>query len=78
VGDSDTAGVLDRIYRDEIGHVAYGLKWLPPLEKSRPEATGEGVLPAIEVPPLAQRAKGLKLNVEGGARPGSTRRSSPS
>ena len=27
VGDGDTAGLLDRIYRDEIGHVAYGLKW---------------------------------------------------
>ena len=27
VGDGDTARLLDRIYRDEIGHVAYGLKW---------------------------------------------------
>jgi uncharacterized ferritin-like protein (DUF455 family) len=27
VGDGDTAGLLDRICRDEIGHVAYGLKW---------------------------------------------------
>jgi len=26
-GDTETAGVLDRIYRDEIAHVGYGLKW---------------------------------------------------
>ena len=27
VGDAETAKLLDQIYRDEIGHVAYGLKW---------------------------------------------------
>ena len=27
VGDDDTAKLLEKIYRDEIGHVAYGLKW---------------------------------------------------
>lgn len=27
VGDSDSAAVLDRIYRDEIGHVAAGMRW---------------------------------------------------
>ena len=27
LGDDATAALLDRIYRDEIGHVAYGLKW---------------------------------------------------
>ncbi|MCH7227849.1 DUF455 family protein [Haloferula sp. A504] len=26
-GDPDTAAILDRIYRDEIGHVHYGLEW---------------------------------------------------
>src|SRR5262245_34699840 len=26
-GDGATAGLLGRVYRDEIGHVAYGLKW---------------------------------------------------
>lgn len=26
IGDGETAKLLDRIYRDEIGHVAYGLK----------------------------------------------------
>ena len=27
VGDADTAEILCRIYRDEIGHVAVGLRW---------------------------------------------------
>ena len=27
VGDADTAEILRRIYRDEIGHVATGLRW---------------------------------------------------
>jgi uncharacterized ferritin-like protein (DUF455 family) len=27
VGDADSAKLLQKIYRDEIGHVAYGLKW---------------------------------------------------
>src|SRR5262245_55271802 len=27
VGDTDSAKLLEKIYRDEIGHVAYGLKW---------------------------------------------------
>ena len=27
VGDDTTAKLLDKIYHDEIGHVAYGLKW---------------------------------------------------
>jgi uncharacterized ferritin-like protein (DUF455 family) len=26
-GDATTARILDRIYRDEIGHVGYGLEW---------------------------------------------------
>lgn len=30
-GDADSAAVLDRIYRDEIGHVAVGAKWFERL-----------------------------------------------
>jgi uncharacterized ferritin-like protein (DUF455 family) len=26
-GDAETAALLDRIYRDEIGHVAAGMRW---------------------------------------------------
>ena len=28
VGDKDTSDLLARIYKDEIAHVGYGLKWL--------------------------------------------------
>ena len=27
IGDNETSNLLEKIYRDEIGHVAYGLKW---------------------------------------------------
>jgi uncharacterized ferritin-like protein (DUF455 family) len=26
-GDAESAAILDRIYRDEIGHVAVGMRW---------------------------------------------------
>ena len=31
VGDHESAGILDRIYRDEIGHVAVGARWFGEL-----------------------------------------------
>ena len=41
-GDRDSAAILDRIYRDEIGHVAVGARWFEWLCHERrldPEAT---------------------------------------
>ena len=41
VGDPDSAAILDRIYRDEIGHVAVGVRWFKRLCGARgldPEA----------------------------------------
>jgi uncharacterized ferritin-like protein (DUF455 family) len=41
IGDVQTAAVLQRIYRDEIGHVAVGLRWFEHLCQTRgldPEA----------------------------------------
>jgi uncharacterized ferritin-like protein (DUF455 family) len=41
IGDLQTAAILERIYRDEIGHVAIGLRWFEHLCRTRdlePEA----------------------------------------
>jgi len=64
VGDGETAGLLDRIYRDEIGHVAYGLKWFRRW-KNPDQSDWEAFCRQLKFPLSAQRAKGLTLNVEG-------------
>src|SRR5882724_5461757 len=64
VGDADTAGLLERIYRDEIGHVAYGLKWFRRW-KNPGESDWDAFCRQLKFPLSPQRAKGLTLNVEG-------------
>jgi uncharacterized ferritin-like protein (DUF455 family) len=64
VGDGDTAGLLDRIYHDEIGHVAYGLKWFRRW-KNPDQSDWEAFCRQLKFPLSPQRAKGLTLNVEG-------------
>jgi uncharacterized ferritin-like protein (DUF455 family) len=64
VGDGDTAGMLDRIYRDEIGHVAYGLKWFRRW-KNPDQSDWEAFCRQLKFPLSPQRAKGVTLNVEG-------------
>lgn len=64
VGDGDTAGLLDRIYHDEIGHVAYGLKWFRRW-KNPGQSDWEAFCRQLKFPLSPQRAKGLTLNVEG-------------
>jgi uncharacterized ferritin-like protein (DUF455 family) len=64
VGDADTARLLDRIYRDEIGHVAYGLKWF--RRWKHPGASDwEAFCRQLKFPLSPQRAKGLHFNAEG-------------
>jgi len=63
IGDAATAQLLERIHRDEIGHVAYGLKWFrrwKPLE----ESDWEAFCRRLRFPLSPQRAKGPILNVE--------------
>ncbi len=64
VGDVDTARLLDRIYRDEIGHVAHGLKWFRHWKNPR-ESDWEALCRQLKFPLSPQRAKGITLNVEG-------------
>ena len=64
VGDADTAQLLDRIYRDEIGHVAYGLKWFRRW-KAAGQSDWDAFCQQLKFPLSPQRAKGLSLNVEG-------------
>src|ERR1043166_5830502 len=64
VGDADTAQLLERIYRDEIGHVAYGLKWFRRW-KNPSESDWEAFCHQLKFPLSPTRAKGTVLNVEG-------------
>ncbi len=41
VGDCDSAAILDRIYEDEIGHVAVGRRWFDHLCEARRLAPAE-------------------------------------
>jgi uncharacterized ferritin-like protein (DUF455 family) len=64
VGDDATAKLLEKIYRDEIGHVAYGLKWFRRW-KNPNESDWEAFCRQLKFPLSPQRAKGITLNVEG-------------
>lgn len=64
VGDKATADLLQRIYRDEIGHVAYGLKWFRRW-KNPDESDWEAFCRQLRFPLSPSRAKGGSLNVEG-------------
>lgn len=63
-GDSVTAKLLDRIYRDEIGHVAYGLKWFRRW-KNPADDDWQAFRKQLKFPLSPQRAKGSIWNVEG-------------
>jgi uncharacterized ferritin-like protein (DUF455 family) len=63
-GDGLTAGLLERIYRDEIGHVAYGLKWFRRW-KDPGQSDWDAFCRQLKFPLSPQRAKGFSLNVEG-------------
>lgn len=64
VGDDSTAQLLQQIYRDEIAHVAYGLKWFRRW-KNPNESDWEAFCRQLKFPLSPSRAKGISLNVEG-------------
>jgi len=58
IGDEPTAGVLDQVYRDEIGHVKYGVSW---FEKWRnPDQTQwDAWVSHLNFPVTPSRARGI-------------------
>jgi uncharacterized ferritin-like protein (DUF455 family) len=64
VGDADSAKLLQKIYRDEIGHVAYGLKWFRRW-KNPSESDWDAFCRQLKFPLSPARAKGFSINVEG-------------
>ena len=63
VGDSEGARLLERIYRDEIAHVAYGLKWFRRW-KNPDESDWAAFCRQLKYPLSPQRAKGFSVNIE--------------
>src|SRR6185503_13539838 len=63
-GDAQTAGLLERIYQDEISHVAYGLKWFRRW-KNPALSDWEAFRGQLRFPLSPSRAKGVGLDVEG-------------
>lgn len=64
VGDAASAQLLQKIYRDEIGHVAYGLKWFRKW-KNPSESDWDAFCRQLKFPLSPARAKGFSINVEG-------------
>ncbi|MEM7143731.1 MAG: DUF455 family protein [Verrucomicrobiota bacterium] len=56
VGDVKTAKILDRVYRDEIGHVGYGLEWFRKWRDG--ESDWEAYEKGLVFPMSPSRAKG--------------------
>jgi uncharacterized ferritin-like protein (DUF455 family) len=63
-GDAESSRLLQRIYRDEIGHVACGLKWFRKWKVPN-QTDWDAFQHQLKFPLSAQRAKGPVFNVEG-------------
>jgi uncharacterized ferritin-like protein (DUF455 family) len=64
-GDAATAAVLEKIYRDEIGHVGHGVKWFRHWKESG-GSDWDAYRKALVFPLAPARAKGLApFNAEG-------------
>ncbi|MGJ8653853.1 MAG: DUF455 family protein [Opitutaceae bacterium] len=64
VGDHDTAKILDKIYRDEIDHVGFGLKWFRKW-KAHGKTDWEAYRERLIFPLSPARAKGNDFNIDG-------------
>ena len=67
--DAATAAILERVYRDEIGHVKHGLTWFNRW-RSHQEGEWDAYRRALRFPLSAARAKGIGFNRQGRAQAG--------
>lgn len=71
-GDTKTSKILDRIYRDEIGHVGYGLKWFRRW-KAQGDSDWEAYQRQLPFPLSPARGRGtVPFNTEGRRKAGFT------
>lgn len=63
-GDADSAALLDSIYRDEIRHVAYGLRWFRRW-KHPGDSDWDAFCKVLRFPLSPRRAKGSIFNFDG-------------
>lgn len=64
LGDAPTANILDKIYRDEIGHVGFGLRWFRKW-KAAGKTDWEVFRDRLTFPLSPARAKGNHFNAQG-------------
>jgi uncharacterized ferritin-like protein (DUF455 family) len=65
VGDAKTAAILERVYREEIGHVKNGVYWFNRLrEMPETESDWDAYVRLLPTPLNPRRAKGLEFCAE--------------
>ena len=64
-GDEASARVFERVYRDEIQHVALAARWMERLSPEFPDDPVGAYEDAVPYPLAASRAKGRRFNVAG-------------
>ena len=71
IGDDETAGVLQKIYEDEIGHVQHGLQWFRQW-KNPEQSDWEAYQESLDFPMSPQRGRGPRgaFNRDGRVRAG--------
>ena len=70
-GDFKTATIMDKVYRDEIGHVSAGLKWFRKWKESK-ISDWDAYVSGLEIPLSPSRAKGQLYDRDGRNKAGFT------
>jgi uncharacterized ferritin-like protein (DUF455 family) len=65
-GDEKTAAILEKVFREEIGHVKHGLVWFNRWRalENQSESEWDAYLRFLPEPMTAQRAKGHEFSIE--------------